>query len=156
MNLKEWARGQGIHPVAAYRVVPGWQAAGAGTPLRGPDPGRRSKLIRRHWQRRCPRPGIVHGPVCRPRPSVTRVTAWTTAEGVSVSQVVTELGSALNGKRGKFLALLRDGSVAAIVAEHGIGSPARARNPWKPCFPRRDAGCRGWTPPGLTTTWSGT
>jgi predicted site-specific integrase-resolvase len=32
--------------------------------------------------------------------------------------VVTEVGSALNGKRGKFLALLRDESVTTIVVEH--------------------------------------
>ena len=32
--------------------------------------------------------------------------------------MVTETGSALNGKRGEFLALLRDPSVSAIVVEH--------------------------------------
>jgi predicted site-specific integrase-resolvase len=32
--------------------------------------------------------------------------------------VVTEVGSALNGKRRKFLALLRDESVTTIVTEH--------------------------------------
>jgi predicted site-specific integrase-resolvase len=32
--------------------------------------------------------------------------------------VVTEIGSALNGKRRKFLALLRDQSVSVIVVEH--------------------------------------
>jgi predicted site-specific integrase-resolvase len=35
-----------------------------------------------------------------------------------VDRVVTEVGSALNGKRKKFLALLRDPSVAVIVVEH--------------------------------------
>ncbi len=49
---------------------------------------------------------------------MTRVTTLVTAEGISVSQVVTEVGSALNGKRGEFLARLRDGSVATIVVEH--------------------------------------
>jgi len=39
---------------------------------------------------------------------VARVTAWATGEGLSVGRVVTEVGSALNGKRRKFLALLRD------------------------------------------------
>ena len=32
--------------------------------------------------------------------------------------MVTEVGSALDGKRGKFVALLRDASVAAVVVEH--------------------------------------
>src|SRR5215469_8405529 len=48
---------------------------------------------------------------------VARVTAWATAEGLTVGRVVTEVGSALNGKRGKFLALLRDEAVTTIVTE---------------------------------------
>ena len=38
--------------------------------------------------------------------------------GHPVGRVVTEIGSALNGHRRKFLALLRDPSVSAIVVEH--------------------------------------
>ena len=49
---------------------------------------------------------------------VARVTAWAASEGLAVGRVVTEVGSALNGKRRKFLALLRDESVTAIVVEH--------------------------------------
>ncbi len=49
---------------------------------------------------------------------VARATAWATGEGVSVGRVVTEVGSALNGKQRKFLALLRDESVTTIVVEH--------------------------------------
>jgi predicted site-specific integrase-resolvase len=49
---------------------------------------------------------------------VARVTAWATAEGLPVGRVVTEVGSAVNGKRREFLALLRDQSVTAIVVEH--------------------------------------
>ncbi len=49
---------------------------------------------------------------------VARVTAWATGQGIAVGRVVTETGSALNGKRRKFLALLRDPSVSAIVVEH--------------------------------------
>ncbi len=37
--------------------------------------------------------------------------------GLSVGRVVTEVGSALNGKRLRFLALLRDESVTTIVVE---------------------------------------
>ena len=71
MNLKEWAREQGIHPVTAYR-----------------------------WFRDGKLPVPAH---C--------------VEGVSVRRVVTEVGSALNGKRPRFLALLRDESVTTIVVE---------------------------------------
>ncbi len=49
---------------------------------------------------------------------VARVTAWAAAEGLAVGRVVTEVGSALNGKRRKFLALLRDEAVTVIVVEH--------------------------------------
>src|SRR5947207_3731445 len=41
-----------------------------------------------------------------------------TGEGLAVGRVVTEVETALNDKRHKFLALLRDGSVKTIVVEH--------------------------------------
>ena len=46
------------------------------------------------------------------------MTAWAAGEGLAVGRVVTEVGSALNGKRRKFLELLRDESVTTIVVEH--------------------------------------
>ena len=46
------------------------------------------------------------------------MTAWAAGEGLAVGRVVTEVGPALNGKRRKFLALLRDESAATIVVEH--------------------------------------
>ena len=49
---------------------------------------------------------------------VARVTAWATAGQIPVGKVVVEVGSALNGHRRKFLALLRDPSVHRIVVEH--------------------------------------
>ncbi|HWS91429.1 MAG TPA: IS607 family transposase [Mycobacterium sp.] len=49
---------------------------------------------------------------------VARVTAWATAQQIPVDKVVVEVGSALNGHRRKFLALLRDPSVRRIVVEH--------------------------------------
>ena len=49
---------------------------------------------------------------------VARVTAWATGQGITVGRVVTETGSALNGERRKFLALLRDPSITTIVVEH--------------------------------------
>ena len=118
MNLKEWARVQGIHPVTAYRwfrdgklPVPARRvgglilvdAPGASVPTdrvavyaRVSSADQRADLDRQ----------------------VARVTAWATGEGLSVGRVVTEVGSALNGKRRRFLTLLRDESVATIVVEH--------------------------------------
>ena len=49
---------------------------------------------------------------------VARVTAWAASQGLPVGRVVTEVGSALNGKLRKFLALLRDEQVTVIVTEH--------------------------------------
>jgi predicted site-specific integrase-resolvase len=49
---------------------------------------------------------------------VARVTAWATSEQIAVDKVVTEVGSALNGHRRKFFALLRDPTVSRIVVEH--------------------------------------
>jgi predicted site-specific integrase-resolvase len=49
---------------------------------------------------------------------VARVTAWATAQNLPVDRVVTEVGSALNGHRRKFLALLRDPAVTVIAVEH--------------------------------------
>ena len=118
MNLKEWAGVQGIHPVTAYRWfrdgklpvparrvgglilvdAPGSAAATGGVAVyaRVSAADQRADLDRQ----------------------VARVTAWATGEGLSVGRVVTGVGSALNGKRRKFLALLRDESVATVVVEH--------------------------------------
>ena len=49
---------------------------------------------------------------------VARVSAWATANGHTVDQVVTEVGSALNHKRQKFPGLLRDPAVTTIIIEH--------------------------------------
>jgi predicted site-specific integrase-resolvase len=46
------------------------------------------------------------------------VTAWAARNGLVVGRVLTEVGSALNGKRRQFLALLRDQTVTTIVVEH--------------------------------------
>ncbi len=49
---------------------------------------------------------------------VARVTTWVTGQNMAVSRVVTEVGSALNGRRKKFLGLLRDPDATTIVVEH--------------------------------------
>lgn len=49
---------------------------------------------------------------------IARVATWATSQRLPVDRVVTEVESALNGHRKKFLALLRDPAVATIVVEH--------------------------------------
>ena len=120
MNLKEWAASQGI----SYAVARKWHAAGMlPVPSRkvgglvligdlGTDPPA------------APRSTVVYARVSSPdqRPDldrqVARVTGWATGQHLAVDRVVTEVGSALNGKRRKFLALLRDKTVTTIVVEH--------------------------------------
>jgi predicted site-specific integrase-resolvase len=49
---------------------------------------------------------------------VARVTTWASGPNLAVDRVVTEVGSALNGRRRKLLTLLRDPDVNTIVVEH--------------------------------------
>ena len=49
---------------------------------------------------------------------VARVTEGATSQDIAVDKVVTEVGSALNGHRRKFLALLKNPSVSQIIVEH--------------------------------------
>jgi predicted site-specific integrase-resolvase len=49
---------------------------------------------------------------------VARVLAWATENGYKIDKVVTEVGSALDSHRPKFLALLGDSSITTILVEH--------------------------------------
>ena len=118
MNLKEWARREGVAYVTARR----WFADG-----KLPVPARRvgGLILVGDGTARAPE-GItaVYARVSSAGQradldrQVARVTAWAASEGLPVGRVVTEVGPALNGKRRKFLALLRDQSVTVIVVEH--------------------------------------
>jgi len=118
VNLKQWASSQGVSyatarrwfdagtlPVPAYQVgrlivigdpVPAASAGSTVVYARVSSADQRSDLDRQ----------------------VARVTAWATGQHLSVDRVVTEVGSALNGRRRKFLALLGDKGVSTIVVEH--------------------------------------
>lgn len=118
MNLKEWAEREGVAYVTARR----WFAAGT-----LPVPARKVGGLVLVEQSAAPEPVRITAVYARVSSAdqepaldrqVARVTTWAVAEGPAVGRVVTEVGSALNGKRGKFLALLRDESVGTIVVEH--------------------------------------
>lgn len=119
VNLKEWAAQQGVHPITAYR----WFREG-----KLPVPARRvGRLILVDPPTEHPKEAgktVVYARVCSSEQrsdldrQVARVTEWVTKEGGRVDKVVTEVGSALNGKRRHFLALLRDPTVERIVVEH--------------------------------------
>ena len=117
MNLKEWAKLQGIHPVTAYR----WFRDGR-LPV---SAGRVGGLILVDAPSAAAATGsvAVYARVSSADQradldrQVARVTAWATDNHLSVDRVVTEVGSARSGRRRKFLALLRDDSVGAIVVD---------------------------------------
>jgi predicted site-specific integrase-resolvase len=118
VNLKEWAEREGVAYVTARR----WFAAG-----KLPVPARRTGGLILVEQETAPGLEGITAVYARvssadQKPDldrqVARVTAWAVSQGLPVGKVVTEVGSALNGKRRKFLALLRDPSVSVIVTEH--------------------------------------
>jgi len=49
---------------------------------------------------------------------VARLTQFAVKQKLSIEEVITEIGSAMNGKRPKLLKLLRDQSMKIIVVEH--------------------------------------
>jgi predicted site-specific integrase-resolvase len=120
VNLKQWAERQGVSYVTARR----WFAAGT-LPVQARRVG--GLILVGDTEHATPADAgtaVVYARVSSAdqKPDldrqVARVTAWATGRGITVGRVVTETGSALNGHRRKFLALLRDPSVSAIVVEH--------------------------------------
>ncbi|PWR14081.1 IS607 family transposase [Micromonospora sicca] len=118
MNLKEWAKREGVHPVTAYR----WFREG-----KLPVPARRVGgliLVEQPTDAAPVETVVVYARVCSADQradldrQVARVTAWATGQNLQVARVVTEVGSALDGRGKEFLALLRDPAVTAIVVEH--------------------------------------
>ena len=116
--MKQWAAGQGVSYATARRwfdagtlPVPAYQVGRLiviGDPVPVADAGST----------------VVYARVSSPDQKadldrqVARVTGWATGQHLSVDRVVTEVGSALNGRRRKFLALLADPKVSTIVVEH--------------------------------------
>lgn len=116
MNLVVWAEGNGVARVIAYR----WLRVG-----RLPVPARRVGRVilvdepagqPGRWGRTavCARLSSADQKVDLDR-QVVGVTAWATAEQIPVGKVVTEVGSALYGRRRTFLTLLGDPTVRRIV-----------------------------------------
>lgn len=119
MNLAVWAERNGVARVTAYR----WFHAGL-LPVPARQAGRLILVDDQPADRSRRARTAVYARVSSAdqKPDldrqVARVTAWATTEQIAVDKVVTEVGSALNGHRRKFLALLRDPSVKRIVVEH--------------------------------------
>nr|WP_204342247.1 IS607 family transposase [Micromonospora terminaliae] len=120
VNLKEWAAATGISyatarrryesgtlPVSAYRLG---RLIMVGEPVAGVAPDAGQVVVYARVSSADQKPDLDR--------QVARVTVWATGQGLAVDRVVTEVGSALNGDREKFLSLLRDPAVSTIVVEH--------------------------------------
>ena len=117
MNLAEWAESQGVARVTAYRWFREGKLPVAALKVGGlilVDPvgttPKRQTVVYARVSSADQRSDLDR--------QVARVTEWATSHDMSVDQVVTEVGSALNGHRRKFIALLRDPSVTTVVVEH--------------------------------------
>ena len=116
MKLSEWARQQGISYLTAWRwfragklPVPAPQLPSGTILVDVPQPQGRTVLYARvssHDQR---------DDLER---QVRRLREYAERQGWADAEVVTEIGSGLNGKRKKLLKLLRSPAVARIVVEH--------------------------------------
>lgn len=120
MNLKEWARLQGIHPQTAYRrfregtlPVPAVRVNSrsvlvAPDAVTAPAQGSTGQYARvsSHDQR---------ADLDR---QVARLTAWAAQSGCVVVRVEAEVGSGMNGARSKARRLLADPGVRTVVVEH--------------------------------------
>ncbi|MEU0555661.1 IS607 family transposase [Dactylosporangium sp. NPDC006015] len=120
MNLKEWAAATGISyatarrryetgtlPVPAYRLG---RLIMIGEPLTGSASTSGQTVVYARVSSADRKSDLDR--------QVARVTTWATGQHLAVDRVVTEVGSALNGHRKRFLALLYDPQVSTIVVEH--------------------------------------
>lgn len=118
--MKEWAAATGVSyatarrryesgtlPVSSYRLG---RLIMVGEPLTGAVPQTGQVVVYARVSSAGQKPDLDR--------QVARVTVWVTGQKLAVDRVVTEVGSALNGHRTKFLGLLRDPAVSTIVVEH--------------------------------------
>jgi putative resolvase len=118
VKLAEWARRNGVHPQTAYRwfregtmPVPARRLPSGTIMVEVTDDAQQGQVaVYARVSSADQRADLDR--------QVARVTAWVTGQDMAVSRVVTEVGSALNGRCKKFLGLLRDPNVTTIVVEH--------------------------------------
>jgi putative resolvase len=120
VNLKEWARLQGVHPQTAYR----WFREGT-LPVPAVRVNSRSVLV-------APDAAVIraqggtglyarvssHDQKADLDRQVARLTGWAAQSGCAVVRVEAEVGSGMNGARSKARRLLADPGVQTVVVEH--------------------------------------
>jgi putative resolvase len=120
VNLKEWARLQGVHPQTAYR----WFREGT-LPVPAVRVNARSVLVAPDTATAPDRGGAglyarvsSHDQKADLDRQVARLTAWAVQSGCAVVRVEAEVGSGMNGARSKARRLLADPRVRVVVVEH--------------------------------------
>jgi putative resolvase len=119
MRLAEWARANGMHPQTASRwlrhdTMPVLARLLPSGTILVDAPSSSSPVGR----------AVVYAGVATHDQradldrQVARLTEWATEQGVPVAEVVTEVGSAINGKRPELKQLLADPQATTIVVEH--------------------------------------
>jgi len=120
VNLQEWAAANGVERSTAYR----WYKQGK-LPVPATKVGGLI-LIGDLLDEKKPTQGktVVYARVSSADQKsdldrqVARITQWATEQDISIDKVVTEVGSALNGHRRKFISILEDPSITKIIVEH--------------------------------------
>jgi putative resolvase len=121
VKLADWARAEGVHPKTAYR----WFRQGK-MPVPAEKIPSGSILVHDPKYRQQTSGGrtVVYARVSSHDQKasldgqVARTVAAAGALGLAVGEVVTEVGSGLNGRRRKLSRLLADPSVTTLVVEH--------------------------------------
>ncbi|MFD7445516.1 IS607 family transposase [Streptomyces sp. NPDC059909] len=121
MNLKEWAKANGVHPHTAYR----WFREGT-LPVPAERVGPRTILVNIEANSL---PAVTGGVGLYARVSshdqksdlerqVARLAQWAAAGGHRVVRIESEIASGMNGGRTKARRLLADPDVITVVVEH--------------------------------------
>jgi putative resolvase len=119
VNLKGWAKAQGIHPQTAYR----WFREGT-LPVPAERVGPRTILVSIDAAQARPATAGLYARVSSHEQKadlerqVARLSQWAAQAGSTVVRVEAEVGSGMNGRRTKARRLLADPEVTAVVVEH--------------------------------------
>lgn len=121
MNLKEWAKVNGVHPHTAYR----WFREGT-LPVPATRVGPRTILVNVEANSSAaPSEGVglyarvsSHDQKADLERQVARLVGWAVKAGQPVVRVESEIASGMNGARTKARRLLADPKVTTVVVEH--------------------------------------
>jgi putative resolvase len=119
MKLSEWAAQQGVHYQTAWRW---WKAGTLPVPARQLASGTILVDVPAAATGSAGRTAVYarvssHDQHAELDRQVTRAVRWASAQRLAVDQVVTEVGSGLNGRRPKLARLLADAQTTTIVVE---------------------------------------